>query len=131
MFIPSLTAVRQFIGTLSDPDERLKHFFPLTLKPWDLSQLLDKMRGIYDPCPTALPPADRVVIGSEVHLIDVLNYSELEITVTLPEDSDPARGRISVLAPLGAAVLGLDEGDTFSVFIGNRMARFRIVDVFN
>ena len=33
------------------------------------------------------------------------------MTLCYPADTDPARGFISVLAPLGASLLGLREGD--------------------
>jgi len=128
MNFPYLSTIRHFVTRISDPDERLKTYYPLSLKPWDLALLLEKMQGIYDP-PQNPMPTDRALIGSQVHLVDVLDYSEMEVTITLPQESNPALGAISVLSPLGAALLGLKAGDTFSVFIGNRMARLRVTAI--
>lgn len=125
MNFPSLEAVREFTGFLKDPEERLRRFCPLTLKPWDLSRLLDKMEGIYD-LPAERIPANTVLIGSRVLLVDLLDFSEREFEVVLPEYSDPGEGRVSVLSPLGASALGLEYGETFCVWIGNRIARYRI-----
>ncbi|MEX1147567.1 MAG: nucleoside diphosphate kinase regulator [Sphingomonadales bacterium] len=57
-------------------------------------------------------PAHVVTIGSEVTYRD--NTTGLAETVTLvfPRDADIAQGRASVLTPIGAALIGLAEGDT-------------------
>lgn len=59
-------------------------------------------------------PAHVVRIGSEVQVQDLETRETETYTVVLPEQADPDRGRLSVLAPLGLAVLGYAVGDRFS-----------------
>ncbi|WP_395542468.1 nucleoside diphosphate kinase regulator [Neotabrizicola sp. sgz301269] len=60
----------------------------------------DKMRG------------DVVTIGSEVTYRDLGMARLHTVTVVYPEDADIDQGRISVLTPVGVALLGLSPGAT-------------------
>lgn len=60
--------------------------------------------------PSAEMPADVVSIGSEVRFRDETTGREQTVTVVLPEGADIARGRVSVLTPIGAALIGLAAG---------------------
>lgn len=60
----------------------------------------DKMRG------------DVVTIGSEVTYRDLGMDRQHSVTLVYPEDADIDRGRISVLTPVGVALLGLSPGAT-------------------
>ncbi len=53
---------------------------------------------------------DVVTMYSQVLLTDVRSGSESEITLCYPADADPAAGRVSVLSPVGASLLGLRVG---------------------
>jgi transcription elongation GreA/GreB family factor len=57
--------------------------------------------------------AGTVRIGSRV----VLEDGEKKITLFIvgPQETDPSRGRISHLSPLGAALIGKKEGDTATI----------------
>ena len=63
---------------------------------------------------TVLPsedmPADVVNIGSEVRYRDEVTKREQTVTLVLPEDVDIDLGRISVLTPIGAALIVLQNG---------------------
>ncbi len=60
----------------------------------------------------ALP--DSVVrMGSKVH-VRLGNGRELEVTLVYPRDADISMRRISILTPIGAALIGLAEGQTFT-----------------
>lgn len=63
---------------------------------------------------TVLPsdemPADVVNIGSEVRYRDEVTGREQTVTLVLPADVDIDDGRISVLTPIGAALIGLSSG---------------------
>jgi len=56
-------------------------------------------------------PADAVRLGSEVSFIDEHAGKVRAITLVLPVDADIARGRVSILTPVGAALYGLRPGD--------------------
>ena len=60
--------------------------------------------------PSAEMPSDVVSIGSEVRFRDETTGREQTVTVVLPENADIARGRVSVLTPIGAALIGLAAG---------------------
>jgi len=129
MNIKYLSDIRNFIGKLMDPVERNKTFYPLTLSPVEIANVIDKLQGIYD-SPTDTPhDGNTVSIESSINLIDMLDDSETTITVVLPGDSDPSQGKISVLSPLGSALLGKKHGETITFFVGNRMNRFQILAV--
>lgn len=58
-------------------------------------------------------PGDVITMNSVVSLEDVDTGEEETYRLVFPEDSDPAQGRISVLAPIGTAMLGYKVGDAF------------------
>ena len=51
-------------------------------------------------------PKDVVTMRSRVKLRDVATQAQLECTLVYPSERAPEDGRISILAPLGAAMLG-------------------------
>ena len=72
-----------------------------------------------------LPP-ETVGIDSTAEVRD-LDSNEIDrFTLTLPEKADPARGRLSLLAPLGTAILGFSEGDEFTWEMPGGVRRLRI-----
>lgn len=59
--------------------------------------------------PAKLPP-NVVAIGRAVTYRDETTGRETSVTPVYPEDADIARGRISILTPIGVALIGLAEG---------------------
>ncbi len=57
-------------------------------------------------------PPDVVTMNSRVVFEDVTRGTTTEITIVFPHDADAQRGRVSVLAPVGTALLGLAQGDS-------------------
>lgn len=58
-------------------------------------------------------PSDVITMNSKVRLYDIENNESLEYTLVFPEDADLKQGKISVLAPIGTAMLGYRVGDEF------------------
>lgn len=54
---------------------------------------------------------DVVTMNSRVLVEDASNGETLDCTLVFPEEADAAAGRISVVAPMGAALLGYRAGD--------------------
>lgn len=52
-------------------------------------------------------PVDVVTMGSVVVFADEAKQVQRQVSLVYPEDADAGAGRISVLAPIGAALLGL------------------------
>jgi regulator of nucleoside diphosphate kinase len=75
-------------------------------------------------------PADVVGIGSRVRFVDEEMTQEQETILTWPADADPAQGRISILAPIGSALLGLRIGQSIEWPMPNGYTRrLRVTDV--
>jgi regulator of nucleoside diphosphate kinase len=55
-------------------------------------------------------PADVVTMRSRLVLKDVESGSRREIVLVYPEEERPHDGQVSVLSPVGVALLGLSEG---------------------
>lgn len=57
-------------------------------------------------------PADVVTMNSRVQFEDVKSGERLEATLVYPNNADVGANRISVLAPVGSALLGLAVGQS-------------------
>ncbi len=78
--------------------------------------------------PTALPPT--VVSMNSTVRFEISPTEEFELTLVYPKDVDASGSTISVLAPVGSALLGLSEGDTMEwPKPGGGMLRVRIKKV--
>jgi regulator of nucleoside diphosphate kinase len=55
-------------------------------------------------------PKNLVTMNSTVRIKDLFTGSVRRITLVFPHQADPERGRISVLTPLGVALIGLTAG---------------------
>lgn len=60
--------------------------------------------------PTAKLPSNVVAIGRAVTYRDETTGQEKTVTPVFPEDADIVSGRISILTPIGVALIGLAEG---------------------
>jgi regulator of nucleoside diphosphate kinase len=61
--------------------------------------------------PAAEIPGDVITMNSRVRLLDLQDGSALEYTLVYPGDANFGEGKISVLAPIGAAMIGYKVGD--------------------
>jgi len=71
-------------------------------------------------------PADVVTMNSTVQLVDLDTREELAFTLVFPGTADPKKQRISVLAPMGVALLGCREAEELSWPTPSRVRRLRI-----
>lgn len=62
--------------------------------------------------PSAQMPPDVVTMNSTVTCVEEISGHEHRITLVYPQDADAAAGRVSVLAPIGTALLGLSVGQS-------------------
>jgi regulator of nucleoside diphosphate kinase len=75
-------------------------------------------------------PANVVTMGSRVRVLDLGSGERREFVLVYPADADVSASRISVLAPLGTAVLGYREGDEVDWIMPAGLRRMRIERVF-
>ena len=58
-------------------------------------------------------PSDVITLNSTARLVDRETKEEMVYSIVFPEDADTSQGKISILAPIGTAMLGYKAGDTF------------------
>lgn len=80
--------------------------------PTMANRLFDEISRARIVAPEDFPPF-AVDIGSRVSYIDETARLQREVVLVFPEDSDVARQRVSVMTPLGVALLGLQKGQAF------------------
>lgn len=56
-------------------------------------------------------PANVITMNSEVHLRDLNTKEEITYQLVFPDHADAGQGKISILAPIGTALLGYRVGD--------------------
>lgn len=71
-------------------------------------------------------PADVVTMNSTVRLKDLDTGKDVVYTLVYPEDADVEAARISVLAPIGTALLGYRVGDEIDWKVPSGTRRFRV-----
>ena len=71
-------------------------------------------------------PADVVTMNSKVVLRDLDTSEEMTYMLVFPSDADIEEGAISVLAPVGTAILGYAKGDVVEWPVPSGLRRIRI-----
>jgi regulator of nucleoside diphosphate kinase len=61
---------------------------------------------------SALVPADVATMNSRVRYTDEKDGASRTVSLVYPIEADVAKGKVSVLAPVGTALLGLSEGQS-------------------
>jgi regulator of nucleoside diphosphate kinase len=74
-------------------------------------------------------PADVVTMNSQVTYQDCATEACRTVRVVYPQDADSARGHVSVLAPIGSALLGLHRGQEIEWRLPRGDRRIRVIDV--
>lgn len=75
-------------------------------------------------------PKDAVCLGSIVEFVDVTTKAEGRVTVVLPDDVNVKEMKVSVLSPLGAALIGLRKNTTINwIMPGSRVAEIKVVNI--
>jgi regulator of nucleoside diphosphate kinase len=90
---------------------------------------LEKLRGELDRAqvlPSQEIPGDVITMNSKVVLLDLDSQEEETYTLVYPENANAAEGKISILAPIGTAMLGYQVGDVFEWEVPAGKRRLRI-----
>jgi regulator of nucleoside diphosphate kinase len=91
----------------------------------ELADLLMEARLV----PAEKLPADRVAMNSTVTYVEEPAGVRRTVTLAYPREADPAQGRISVLSPIGLALIGRRRGEALdAVLPGPRVLEIRILD---
>ena len=74
-------------------------------------------------------PDDVVIMNSELECEDVATQQRRHLQLVYPRDADPSAGRVSILAPLGCALLGLRVGQEIDWRMPGGFRRIRVLAV--
>lgn len=119
---------------ITEPDmERLRHLLdsgrssarreaePLAM----LEEELDRARTVSS---SAVPP-DVITMNSRVRLTDLHTGEEMTYTLVFPRDANFDQGKISVLAPVGTAILGYRVGDGIEWKVPGGLRQLRVEEM--
>lgn len=88
----------------------------------DLSEELGRAEVV----PAEEIPSDVITMNARFRLRDLDTGTVAEYTLVYPGRADFSRGNVSVLAPVGTALLGYREGDTIEWRVPAGLKRLRI-----
>ncbi|MBX3560384.1 MAG: nucleoside diphosphate kinase regulator [Sphingomonas sp.] len=75
-------------------------------------------------------PAEVVTLGAEVEFLDEGSGQHRRVTIVLPAHADIEAGRVSILTPVGAGLIGLAVGQAIDwPDMAGRSRRLRILSV--
>ncbi|WP_111657395.1 nucleoside diphosphate kinase regulator [Isoalcanivorax indicus] len=96
------------------------------------ADVIEALYGELERARTLLPeemPDDVVTLGSRARFENETTGKVQTLTLLLPAELDGSPGQVSVLAPAGAALLGLRVGDRIDWPSGHRTLRLHLVEV--
>ena len=93
---------------------------------WELRLLENELKRARIVCPEEVPP-DVITINSRAELLDLESGERMEFTLVLPAEANINDGKISVLAPLGTAMLGYRVGDEFVWHVPHGLRQLKVI----
>jgi regulator of nucleoside diphosphate kinase len=94
----------------------------------DLTRLHDEIKRAKIVEQTEIP-GDVITMNSRVQIRDIDSGEQMEVSLVYPSASNAAAKRISILAPIGTAILGYRKGDTVEWEVPAGVRRLKIEDV--
>lgn len=96
----------------------------------DIDELLEEELNRAEIVQKEEMPADVVTMNSTVRFKDVVTHKESEVTLVYPHEADVEKMKISVLAPIGAALLGLKVGQLIDWHLPNgKTKRLQVLSI--
>jgi regulator of nucleoside diphosphate kinase len=110
--------------------ERLrKLLFDAQSTDYRKSEYLERLQMEINRAEVVLPkdiPSEVVTMNSTVCIEDLDTKEEEIYTLVFPENADLSQGKISILAPVGTAMLGYEVGDSFEWEVPEGKRRLRV-----
>lgn len=101
---------------------------PATRDKRYMQELDDELRRAKVVNPRSVP-GDVVTMNSRVRVTDLDSGAEAVYELVFPGDADPGRNRISILAPVGTALIGFRVGDTVAWEVPSGLKRIKIEEI--
>lgn len=94
----------------------------------DLNALVEELRraSIVDPKDV---PADVITMNSRAEMLDLDTAEAGSFTLVFPSEANIEEGKISVLAPIGAGMLGYRVNDEFEWNVPGGIRRMRVAKI--
>ena len=92
---------------------------------WELRLLENELKRARIVAAEEVPP-DVITINTRAEFLDLETGERMEFTLVLPADANINDGKISVLAPLGTAMLGYRVGDEFVWHVPHGLRRLKV-----
>ena len=74
-------------------------------------------------------PADVITMNSKVRLLDLDTKEEKTYTLVFPSEANIEENKISILAPIGTAMLGYHVGDTITWHVPAGTRRLKVANI--
>ena len=127
-----MTTKRKLIISDVDHDQLNSLFFSRLAQAFSDRTYLKSLRqelNIARIVPREEIPPDVVTMNSTVRIRDVHSNEIDTYTLVYPHDADIAEGKLSILAPIGTAILGYRVGDLVQWQVPSGRVRFRIEEL--
>lgn len=74
-------------------------------------------------------PADVITMRSKVRLKDLVSGEAITYSLVFPTEANFSEGKISILAPIGTAILGYKRGDTIEWPVPSGVRRLKVDEI--
>lgn len=74
-------------------------------------------------------PSDVVTMNTQMQVTDLDTKKKMSIQLVFPSEADFEKGKISILAPIGTALIGYRVGDTVTWEVPNGTRRLKIEEI--
>ncbi len=74
-------------------------------------------------------PADVITMRSKVRLKDLVSGESNTYSLVFPREADFAEGKISILAPIGTAILGYRQGDIIEWLVPSGLRKLKVEEI--
>ncbi len=108
--------------------ERLEDLLAATWDRSDLEELEAELQKAKLVDSKEVPP-NAVTMNSRLRLLDMDKNQSMEFTLVFPKDADIDTGKLSVLSPIGTAILGYSEGDVIEWRVPRGIRHIKIEQV--
>ena len=95
-------------------------------------EYLDRLEEELDRAEIVTPqsiPHDVITMRSRVRLRDLVSGQEMVYSLVFPNEADLRQGKISILAPIGTAMLGSQAGEIIEWDVPAGLKRFKVEEV--
>jgi regulator of nucleoside diphosphate kinase len=115
-----LDRLRKLISVMSASDtDKAQEYLEMLENELDLAEIV-KPQSV---------PKDVITMRSKARLLDIDSGKEVVYSLVFPNEADLEKGKISVLAPIGTAMIGYKVGDIIEWEVPAGLRRLRVEEV--